>query len=236
MGFGRRGAAAAFGLALGAGLAASASAATLTMWLQPNGSFGFDAASTSAALNAGLDVLPNSTFFANPPANITVTTPSPISGTSVTNATFANPSTGTSTWTVTALDRAYDDLWIVIQGHEFNNFTGGPTDAYYTENQKIGLIIDPADPRWAIVHPSAAPSVTYLAYFVGDLAQGAHFDVPISYAVAKALKVVQASPQLCEFPQYHVNFLELSVPEPVATALLAFGGLLLATRKRSRTR
>jgi hypothetical protein len=56
--------------------------------------------------------------------------------------------------------------------------------------------------------------------------------VPISYAVAKALKVVQTDPQTCFFPQYHVNFLELAVPEPVATALLACGGVALALRKR----
>lgn len=221
-------------------LALPAAAATFQMWLQPNGGFGFDAASTTAALNAGIEQLPDSTFFSNSgTTHVSITTPSPISGTSVQNATFANPSTGTSTWTVTAVDRAYNDLWIVIQGHEYNNFQGGPTDSYYTQNQLIGLIVDPADPNWALVRPSGIPSVTYLAYFVGDLAQGASFDVPISYAVAKALKVVQTNPQLCEFPQYHVNFLQgvsPRVPEPVEITLLAFGGTLLAIRKRRRTR
>jgi hypothetical protein len=218
-------------------LALPAAAATVTMWLEPNGDFGFDAASTTAALNAGIEQLADSTFFSNSgTTQISITTPSPISGTSVQGATFANPSTGTSSWTVTAVDRAYDDLWIVIQGHEYNNFQGGPTDSYYTQNHLIGLIVDPADPNWALVRPSGFPDVSYLAYYVGDLAQGASFDVPISYAVAQALKVIQSNPQLCEFPQYHVNFLELAVPEPVMTALLAFGGTLLAIRKRRQTR
>jgi hypothetical protein len=224
---------AAIGLLLATLLALPASAATLTMWLQPNGDFGFDAPSATAAQNAGIGALPNSTFFANNgTTHVSITTPSPITGTSVQNATFSNPSTGASTWTVSAVDRAYHDLWIVIQGHDPNDANA----AYYDENHKIGLIVDPADPRWALVHPSAAPSVTYLAYFVGDLALGDSFDVPISYAVAKALKVVQTNPVLCEFPQYRVNFLEHSVPEPVATALLAFAGTLVAIRKRRRTR
>jgi hypothetical protein len=219
------------GVALCALLALPATAATLTLWLQPNGGFGFDAASTTAAQSAGVDLLPDSTFFSNSgTTHVSITTPSPISGTSVPNATKSNPSTGDSTWTVTAVDRAYDDLWIVIQGHD----PGDPNASYYDDNSQIGLIVDPADPRWALVHPAGFPTVTYLAYFIGDLAQGAHFDVPISYAVAKALKVVQTDPQLCVFPQYRVNFLELSVPEPVATALLAFGGMLLAIRKRSQ--
>jgi hypothetical protein len=217
-------------------LALPAAAATFQMWLQPNGGFGFDATSTTSALNAGVDALPDSTFFSNPasgPAHITITTPPSISGTSVANASFANPSTGTSTWKVTALDHAYNDLWIVIQGHEPND----PQASYYNENERIGLIVDPANPNWALVHPQGSPGVTYLAYFVGDLAQGASFDVPISYAVAKALKVVQTNPQqLCVFPQFRVNFLTLAVPEPVMTALLAFGGTLLAIRKRRQTR
>jgi hypothetical protein len=236
MGFKRRLGASAAGFLLTALLALPATAATFQMWLEPNGGFGFDAASTTAALNAGLDLLPASTFFSNPsppaPALITITTPPSIPGTSVANATFANPSTGTSTWTVKAIDRAYNDLWIVIQGHDPND----PQASYYDENEKIGLIVDPADPNWAVIHPSGFPGVTYLAYFVGDLAQGGSFDVPISYAVAKALKVVQTNPQLCVFPQFRVNFLELAVPEPVVTALLAFGGTLLAIRKRRQTR
>lgn len=225
------------GVGLALLLALPAAAAPFTMWLEPNGSFGFDAASTGAATSAGIELLPNSTFFSNDgTTRVAITTPSPIEGTSIQNASFANPSTGASTWTVTAVDRAYDDLWIVIQGHEFNNFPSGPTDPFYTDNSKIGLIVDPADPRWALVHPAPAPEYTYLAYYVGDLEKGASFAVPIRYAVAQALKVVQSNPQLCEFPQYHVNFLELSVPEPVALALLAFGGTLLAIRKRRPAR
>ena len=212
-----------------------AAAAPIKLWLEPNGGFGFGAASVGAASAAGVGSLPDSLFFSNPSSGsprITITTPSPIQGTSVQNASLANPSTGTSTWTVTALDRAYQDLWIVIQGHE----PGDPNASYYNENHRIGLQIDAADPSWRLIGPADPnyPDVTYLAYFVGDLAQGASFDVPISYVVAKALKVVpNTNPRLCAFPQYRVNFLELAVvPEPVAISLLAFGGALLATRKR----
>jgi hypothetical protein len=225
------------GAALLAGLllaaALPANAASIQMWLRPNGQFGFDATSTTAASNAGIELLPDSTFFSNPSSgspHVTVTTPPSIPGTSIQGATKSNPSTGSSTWTVTAADRAYQDLWIVIQGHNFNN--GGATDPYYDDNSEIGLVIDPADPNWALVHPTGFPTVTYLAYYVGDLAQGASFDIPISYAVAKALKVVQTSPLLCEFPQYRVNFLELAVPEPAVLSLLAFSGTLLTVRKR----
>ncbi|HEY8119762.1 MAG TPA: PEP-CTERM sorting domain-containing protein [Myxococcota bacterium] len=228
------------GVAAGALLAAlgalPVAAAPLTLWIQPNGGFGFDAASTTAALGAGVALLPDSSFLTNPgsgPPHVTITTPSPISGTSRQNATFANPSTGTSTWTVTAQDRAYNDLWIVIQGHD-------PNDAYasyYDQNHKIGLVIDPANPNWAVVHPSGSPAVTYLAYFVGDLAQGASSSVPISYAVAKALKLVQGSPRTYWFPQYRASFLELTVvPEPVELSLLVLGGTLLAIRKRRTER
>ncbi|MBM4384592.1 MAG: PEP-CTERM sorting domain-containing protein [Deltaproteobacteria bacterium] len=209
-----------------------ANAAPIQMWLQPNGGFGFDAASSGAASGAGIEFLVDSTFFSNPSPGsprVTITTPSPIPGHSVQGATKANPSTGDSTWTVRAVDRAYQDLWIVIQGHDPNDSNA----SHYNDNSRIGLVIDPTDPNWALVHPTGFPNVTYLAYYVGDLAQGASFDVPISYAVAMALKVVQTNPLLCVFPQYRVNFLELAqVPEPAVISLLAFSGTMLAVRKR----
>jgi hypothetical protein len=218
------------GLLLVAGLPATA--APIQMWLQPNGGFGFDAASTAAGTGAGIELLADSTFFSNPssgPQRVTITTPPSIPGTSIQGATKANPSKGTSTWTVTAVDRTYQDLWIVIQGHDPND----PNASYYNDNSQIGLIVDPADPNWAVVHPAGFPGVTYLAYYVGDLAQGDSFGIPISYAVAKALKVVQTNPLLCVFPQYRVNFLQLAqVPEPAVLSLLAFSGTLLAVRKR----
>lgn len=214
------------GAAAAVGLAAAAQAATISMWMAPQ--FGFGAASVVDAQNAGVSSLPDASFFGGSAGTLTVTTPPSIPGTSVQNATFANPSTGTSTWTVTAHDRDYQDLWIVIQGHD-------PSDAnasYYDDNTKIGLVVDPTDSRWRLVHPSVANQYTYLAFFVGDLAKGASFDMPISYLVAQALKVVSTNPTVCEFPKYRVNFLEMAVPEPVALSLLAFAGLSLALRSR----
>lgn len=212
---------------------APAWATSTTLWLQPNTGFGFDAPSVSAAQAAGVGALPDSTFFSNPasgPPRITITTPPSIPGVSIVGATLANPSTGTSTWTVTAVDRAYQDLWIVIQGHDPND----PSASYYNANEKIGLVIDPTDANWRVVHPAGFPGVSYLAYRIGDLAKNASFNVPISYAVAQALMLVPGTnPQLCIFPQYRVNFLEHAlVPEPVLLSLLAFGGAALAMRKR----
>lgn len=214
------------GTALAVLFGAQAQATTLTLWMAPQ--FGFGSASVSAAQSAGVGSLPDSTFCSNPTCDIDITTPASIPGTSVANATFANPSTGSSIWTVTANDRAYQDLWIVIQGHDPND----PNASYYADNTKIGLVIDPMDARWKLVHPAGFTQYTYLAFFVGDLAQGASVDVPISYAVAQALKVVSTNPTLCVFPQYRVNFLELSVPEPVLLSMLAFAGLALAIGNR----
>jgi hypothetical protein len=228
---------AAAGCAAAVALAAPALAAPLTLWLEPSAGIGLDSAAASAAQGAGLSLLPDSTFFSNTGAtHLTVTTPPSIPKSDVhfvKKPKKSDPIVGHSTWTVTAVDRAYSDLWIVIQGHDPND----PNAAYYRDSSKIGLVVDPADTRWALVHPAGSPGVTYLAYFVGDLVQGGSYDVPISYAVAKALKLVKGSkPKLCLFPQYRVNFLELAVPEPVAIGLLAFGGGLLAIRKRSRAR
>lgn len=229
MGWTNRLAAATAGFALAALAALPAAAAPVSVWLNTDG-VGFDGASITALRNAGTGALPDSLFFGNSGGTrVSITTPSPIPGVSRKKATKSNPSTGQSTWTVTAVDRDYQDLWIVIQGHS-------PNDAnakYYQKHANIGLIVDPSDPNWKTVSPSGTPGVTYLAYFVGDLVKGDSFDVPISYAVAKALKRIRKDPNFCVFPQYRVNFLELAVvPEPVVLSLLAFGGTLLALRKR----
>ncbi len=219
---------AAAGCALAVLTALPMAAAPVSVWLNTDG-VGFDGASITAVRNAGMGALPDSAFFGNSGGTrVSVTTPSPIPGVSRKKATKSSPSTGQSTWTVTAVDRDYQDLWIVIQGHS-------PNDAnakYYKKHGNIGLIVDPTDPSWKTVSPSGTPGVTYLAYFVGDLVKGDSFDVPISYAVAKALKRIRKDPNFCVFPQYRVNFLELSVPEPLVLSLLGFGGTLLAIRKR----
>ncbi len=204
--------------------AAPALAAPLTLWMASD--FGLDAASVTAAQSAGVDLLPDSTFFGG--GGITITTPPQIVGDSVLGATKSNPSTGESTWTVTAVNGSYQDLWIVIQGHDPND----PTGTYYG-NSNVGLSIDTADARWALVHPAGYPQVTYLAYFVGDLAQDESEQIAIDYRVAQALyQVSGSSPLLCLFPQYRVNFLQLSVPEPALFALLGFAAVALASRKQ----
>jgi hypothetical protein len=123
------------GFLLAASAALPASGAPVQLWLEPNGGFGFEPTAAAVAFGGSL---PDSTFFFNSvsgPPRITVTTPSPIPGVSVQNASFSNPSTGTSSWRLTAQDRAYQDLWIVIQGHDPND----PNASDYNENHKIGL-------------------------------------------------------------------------------------------------
>jgi hypothetical protein len=207
----------------------SASAAPISLWLAPT--FGFDAGSVTTAQSAAIPMLPDSMFFANPVegmAHIDLSTPNSISGVKVSNPSRSNPNRGSSVWTVTAVDADYEDLWIVIQGkgetaHELAEF-------YDTPN--VGLEIDPSDPRWALVHPADATQYTYLAYFVGDLPQGAQHEIPIEYRVAQKLFKDPNDSSRFIFPQYRVNFLALAVPEPAFSALLGVVALALAAPRR----
>ncbi len=213
--------------------AAPAFAAPITLWLKSD--YGFDNGSVSTALTTSLPVLPDSTFFSNPTEGmkrVDVTTPSSISGVKVSNPSRSNPNQGSSIWTVTAVDRAYEDLWIVIQGK--GESAQELADFYDTVN--VGLEIDPADPRWALVHPAGSTQYTYLAYFVGDLAQGAQHEIPIEYQVAQKLFKDPSDPNRFIFPQFRVNFLELAVPEPALAALLSLASLGIAARRRRQAR
>ena len=66
------------------------------------------------------------------------------------------------------------------------------------ESEDRPIIAPPTRTGRSSIRAASRPSPD-LAYHVGDLAQGDSFGVPINYAVAKALKLVQSNPNLYEF-------------------------------------
>jgi hypothetical protein len=200
---------------------------------------GFDAAEIAAAKAAGVQQLPDSTFFSGtaPGNQILATAVGAVSGNNVPAGTKASPSTGTGGWAVTAIDQPYLNLWIVIQGHDFPNDPLGPNGTGWYSSVNVGLDVDPTDPRWAIVNADPSTTggvaVSYLAYNIGLLPQGPSITaaVPLAYRVAQGLAVTNVGPPTeYTFPMYRVAFL---VPEPALGMLLAGAGLVLAVRRKS---
>lgn len=206
---------------------------------------GFDKTDIQAALAAGVQQLPDSIFFSGNAPGDQLTAPAspagPIPGVNVPNGTKANPSTGSGGLAPMAIDNSYQNLWLVIQGHDFPSDPLGPFGTiaqWYTDSTLVGLDIDPNDPRWAIVrsdpavdpYPNQGREFYYLAYFIGPLPQGQSANVPLSYAVAQGL--YEGPTGVFTFPQYRVAFLDLAVPEPSLAVLLAGAGLALALRRK----
>ena len=165
--------------------------------------------------------------------NITITTPSTIPGVNVPGGNFANPSTGSSMWSITANDRDYSDLWLVIVGHAVTVDPHGPSGDGFYDSANIGIEVDDSDPNLRFVLPTGM-NLTYLAIFLGDLAQGSTAVLPIEYRVAQAL--FESAPNDFLFPQYQVAYLEgIPVPEPSTVALgITVGAIGLAARVRRR--
>jgi hypothetical protein len=209
-------------------LASSAHAASINVWASK--SWGWQADGISKLLAAGVLQLPDQPSFATNAGNeIGVSTPNGIPGVNIAKASFTNPSRGSSTWTITANDQSYADLWIVLAGHDITGDRNGPQGNGFYRTPKVGLRIDADDDNWAVVRP-AGSSVSYLAYHVGALDQGESFRLPVDYRVAQGLYKV--GPRKYLFPQYRVAFLTVAVPEPSTLALLLGAGALLAAARR----
>jgi len=219
-------------------VAAGAQATPANLYGDPVSGFGFRASDVSAA--SGVGFLPDQAMFlTHAVADLTVTTPATITGVNNPSASFADPSTGSSVWTVTANDRAYHDLWLVIVGEAAGDPHGAAGDGFYAQ-PNVGLRIDDADPGLAFVRPAGFSGIAYLAIFLGDLAQGGTTGVPIQYAVAQALLDTAPPGSTINdflFPQYQASFVEVArVPEPGTAALgivvVAFGLATWARRRR----
>ncbi len=208
-----------------------AQATPVTLWAST--SWGWQSPGIASLQAAGVLQLPDQAVFTtnsglNLQGSISVTTPPRIRGVNLAKASFANPSRGSSIWTITANDQSYQDLWIVLAGHDITGDKNGPNGNRFYRTPKAGLLVDSSDSNWAVVRPTGSP-VSYLAYRVGDLAQGQSFQLPIQYRVAQGL-YKQGRKFL--FPQYRVAFLSLAVPEPSTLVLLLGAGIAFVASRR----
>jgi hypothetical protein len=213
--------------------ALGAAATPVSLFGDPVNGWGFNPSDVAAA--SAIGSLPGQSSFGTSPGtvDITITTPATISGVNVPGGSFANPSTGSSVWSITANDRDYQDLWLVIVGHAVSSDPHGPNGDGFYASANVGLEVDDADPNLRFVSP-AGMNLTYLAIFLGDLAQGSTAVLPIEYRVAQAL--FESAPNDYLFPQYQVAYLEgIPVPEPNMLALgITLGAAGLAVRVRRR--
>jgi hypothetical protein len=214
---------------LGLLVAASAGATPVTVWFDGVSGAGIDAASATAVAAAGVPSFSTTPFIFADPSNThfaTATLNNPITPSSLpTSPSKTNPVEATAQFQFTALDRDYQDLWIVLLGHEPND----PTGSFY-DTSNVGLEIDSADP-WRSIPISGG--FTYLAFFVGDVAQNDSVTVDFEYRVAQSLFLLNPGPpKRFQFPQLWVAYTEVAVPEPTGIVLLAAGLAGLALRKR----
>lgn len=205
--------------------AAPASATPVTLYADGTTTFGFDPVDVAAAIEAGEAAPTVVAGVFGGSGQLSVTTPDGIPGSLGTSK--ANPSTGTSTWTVSALSGSFEDLVLVILGHDPNDPLGG---FYDTEN--VGLEIDTSDPRWFLVQPQGF-SVTYLAYRLADseLLENESTLVPIEYRVGQGLFLMGDE---FIFPRYAIAYVSVPVPEPSVLALLIAAGVMGSVSRRLR--
>lgn len=212
--------------ALAAGLGAGAAgAAPITVWFDRQAGFGLEAASVAAAQAGGTPTYAPPSLFTGPNL-FDFDTPDPITqNVGVPQSpSRANPSTGSTNWTLEPLTQAWDDLWIIFRAHSTNDdnfdfYDPGPGDPGAPST--VGLSFDPED-GWALIQPDPMgfPDTYYLAYFLGDVAQNETASIPIDYRVAQALFL---SNNAYEFPRYLVGFTSFAVPVPEPSALVLLG-------------
>ena len=209
--------------------AAVAGATPVTVWFDGVSGAGIDAPSATAAAAAGVPSFGSAPFiFADPTGThfSTATVNNPVvPSANPASPSKANPVMATAQFQFTALDRDYQDLWIVLLGHEPND----PTGAFY-DTSNVGLKIDSAD-AWRTIPISGG--FTYLAFFVGDVDQNGSVVVDFEYRVAQSLFLQSGGPpQVFQFPQLWVAYTETPLPEPTVIVLFAAGLAGLALRKR----
>ncbi len=211
--------------------AASAAATPVNLFGDPANGFGFNPADVAAATGVGSLSDQQMFLISGVYVDISITTPSTIPGSNNPGGNFANPSTGSSMWSITANDRDYEDLWLVLVGHAVNSDLHGPSGDGFYDPANVGIEIDDSNPNLRFVSPDGF-DITYLAVFLGDLAQGATTVLPIEYRVAQGL--FEQAPNDFLFPQYKVAYLEgIPVPEPSLLALgIVVGALGRAVRVR----
>jgi hypothetical protein len=209
---------------------APAQATPVTVWFDGTNCpscYGLDAASVSAFLAAGGQVLTPSSMFGDPNHTLfSVSSPDPGSVT-IPSGTISksNPITATTSRTVTALSASYQNLWGVFVTHDPND----PVQGYLTGN--VGFSVDPTSGQWALIQPTGSQGVSYLAIFLGNLQQGGSTTVTLNYREAQMLIQNPPGSNQYYFPRLVVGF---AVPEPGTLVLVATGLLgALAARRRS---
>ncbi|MCP3985612.1 MAG: hypothetical protein GY723_14575 [bacterium] len=144
----------------------------------------------------------------------------------------ANPARDENDWVIQANEQL-DDVWIVFRGHDptdplgINNTAGG----YLPQN--VGLTLDPTGTSqiWRMVNSPAMggdPATSYLALYLGDLAQDDIVTELIRYSVTQG---ILSSGDL-QFPKYLVGLMFAAVPEAGTVLLLVTTGLGLMLRRR----
>ncbi|MCP5068253.1 MAG: hypothetical protein GY946_16955 [bacterium] len=144
----------------------------------------------------------------------------------------ANPSRDQNDWVMQA-NESLDEVWIVFRGHDptdplgINNTAGG----YLPQN--VGLTVDPTGTSqiWRMVNIPAMggdPATSYLALYLGDLAQDDIVTELIRYSVTQG---ILSSGDL-QFPKYLVGLMFAAVPEAGTVLLLVTTGLGLMLRRR----
>jgi hypothetical protein len=208
-------------------LAAPAGATPVDVWFDGVSGFGIESQSVTDAIAAGVPVIATPDQFIYepnvnppPPPHFSIlATPSEINLAALPSGpTKAAPAEVQVGWTITALDRSYEDLWIVFRGHGEDEL---PVPADYYDTALIGLGLDAMAFPHALVLPDPVnfPGVVYVALYLGDVAQDDSTLVPVDYRLAQDL--YEVGTDRGRLPVLSVGFMEQSLPEPALLLLLA---------------
>ncbi|MBW2241717.1 MAG: hypothetical protein JRH01_06995 [Deltaproteobacteria bacterium] len=149
---------------------------------------------------------------------------------------IANPARDQNDWVFTS-NGNLENVWIVFRGHDPTDVLGENSVVGGYRPQNVGLNLDPTGTAdfWRMVSLPALgpiPATSYLALFLGDLAQGQSVTKSIHYRVTQ--DILTNSLGELQFPQHLVGlmFAAAPVPEAGTVLLLVTTGLGLALRRR----